>query len=62
MYDVLYSHHPSPCTVLASCTRREEAIDVARAEARRRHLPRMFLTGSPAIPFGDSILIIRSGP
>lgn len=62
MYDVLYRDNANQCTVLASRLGREAAVEVARDEARRRGVARMFLRGSASVPRGEAILIIRTGP
>lgn len=64
MYDVLYmayrdgSEHRS---VVASGLDRDEACELARAEARKRNAGRMFLAGSEPRATGDVVLIVESG-
>lgn len=62
MYDVLYLDKDHHCKVVASGLDREAAADVARAEAKRRHVGRMFLSGSASMPRTNAVVIIRSGP
>ena len=62
MYDVLYMERKRGCRVVACGLEREPATRLAREEARRRHVSRMFLAGSAGLPPGDSIVIVRSGP
>jgi hypothetical protein len=62
MYDVLYLDQRSHLKVLASGLNRESAAGLAREEARRRHVGRMFLTGSAAMPSSHAVVVIRSGP
>jgi hypothetical protein len=60
VYDVLYVDRTHRKKVVASGLAKEEACDLARAEARRRRAGRMFLAGSEAIPLSDCLLIVRS--
>jgi hypothetical protein len=62
MYDVLYLDPANRCKVVGSSLSRESAAGLAQAEARRRGIGRMFLSGSAAIPRGNAVLVIRSGP
>ena len=50
MYDVLYLDKQRSAGVVASHLERQSAIEVARAEARRRHAARMFAAGSATTP------------
>lgn len=60
MYDVLYLDQASHTRVIAEGLRRESAVTIARAEARRRRVGRMFLAGSDPAPRGELILIVDS--
>jgi hypothetical protein len=62
MYDVLYLDQLSNWKLLASGLNKESAAEVARVEARRRHVGRMFLTGSASMPRSHAVVVIRSGP
>jgi hypothetical protein len=62
MYDVLYVDEARRCTLLAGGLSRQEALERARAEARERRSPRLFLRGSESFPRGQAVVIIRSGP
>ena len=62
MYDVVYIDEGEHCAVLAAGLSRESAVETARAEAKRRGAPRMFLRGSISFPRGRAVVIIRSGP
>ena len=59
MYDVLYLDKQRSAGVVASHLERQSAIEVARAEARRRHAARMFAAGSATTP-GNVVLIVES--
>jgi hypothetical protein len=60
MYDVLYHDSSNRERLLASGLGREAACAVARAEARRRNVGRMFLAGSVPGPRSAMILIVES--
>lgn len=60
MYDVLYLDQASHQRVIAEGLARESAVTVARAEARRRRVGRMFLAGSEPSPQGELVLIVES--
>lgn len=60
MYDVVYLDGTRHSRVLATGLRRESAVSIARAEARRRRVGRMFLAGSETAPSGELILIVDS--
>ena len=60
MYDVLYLDRAHRERLVASGLARERACEVARAEASRRHVGRMFLAGSERAPLGDLVLIVDS--
>ena len=59
MYDVLYLDHSSRGKLVASGLQRGAACDLARAEARRRGVGRMFLAGSEGAPVGDCVVILQ---
>lgn len=59
MYDVLYlDRRNSPHTV-ASGLKRDAAVEIARHEASRRRVCRMFLAGSE--PRGETVVIVECG-
>jgi hypothetical protein len=60
MYDILYLDQSSRSRVIAAGLSREPAVTIARAEARRRRVGRMFLAGSELAPRGELILIVES--
>ena len=60
MYDVLYVDHGNRSEVVAQRLIRELAVSVARSEARRRSVGRMFLAGSEP-PSGGVVVIVESG-
>jgi hypothetical protein len=60
MYDVLYLDQTSHQRVIAEGLARESAVTIARAEARRRRVGRMFLAGSEPSPQGELVLIVQS--
>jgi hypothetical protein len=47
-------------TLLVAGLNRDGAVDLARAEARRRRVGRMFLAGSDPAPV-EQVLIVESG-
>jgi hypothetical protein len=59
MYDVLYLDRSNRQRLLAGGLAREAACQVARSEARRRRVGRMFLAGSEPAR-GEMILIVDS--
>jgi hypothetical protein len=61
MYDVLYRDGSNRERVLAAGVPRDRACELARIEARRRHVGRMFLAGSEALNRADVVLIVESG-
>ena len=61
MYDVVYLDRSQQHRVLAAGLGREGAVAIARAEARRLHVGRMFLCGSEPAPRGELVLIVDSG-
>lgn len=61
MYDVLYLDQGHHQRVIAAGLGRESAVTVARAEARRRRVGRMFLAGSEdPSPQGELVVIVDS--
>jgi hypothetical protein len=60
VYDVLYLDQTSHESVIATGLARESAVTIARAEARRRRVGRMFLAGSEPSPRGELVLIVQS--
>jgi hypothetical protein len=60
VYDVLYLDRARHQSVLGASLARGPAVDLARAEARRRRVGRMFLAGSELAPRGELILIVES--
>jgi hypothetical protein len=61
MYDVLYLDHSSTGKLVASGLAKHAACELARTEARRRRVGRMFLAGSEMAPVGDCVVIVHSG-
>lgn len=59
-YDVLYLDQASHPSVIAAGLARESAVTLARAEARRRRVGRMFLAGSEPSPRGELVLIVEA--
>ncbi len=60
MYKVLYRDTAHTEETIATGLAREAACELARAEARRRHVGRMFAAGSDLTPVADVILIVES--
>ena len=60
MYDILYVDRAHRETVVASGLGKAEACDLARAEARRRRVGRMFLAGSELGPLSECLVIVHS--
>jgi hypothetical protein len=60
MYDVIYLDPANRSKPLAEALRRESAVAVARSEARRRRVGRMFLAGSERPRAGELVVIIES--
>ena len=60
MYDVLYVDGTHREEVVASGLGKTAACDLARAEARRRQIGRMFLGGSETSSLSKCLLIVRS--
>ncbi len=46
--------------MIATGLNREAACELARSEASRRHIGRMFAAGSDLTPVGDVVLIVDS--
>jgi hypothetical protein len=61
MYDVVYLDETRRQRVLAAGLAREGAVSLARAEARRLRVGRMFLCGSERSPASKTVLIVESG-
>jgi hypothetical protein len=60
LYDVVYLDRSQRHQVLAGGIERDRAIAIARAEARRLRVGRMFLCGSEPAPRGELVLIVES--
>ena len=60
MYDVVYLDQAQHRRVLAAGLVRDCAVTLARTEARRLRVGRMFLCGSEQSPHGEMILIVES--
>ncbi|MGZ5307878.1 MAG: hypothetical protein ACXWDQ_03435 [Solirubrobacterales bacterium] len=60
MYDVVYTDQGNRQQLVAAGLARDVACDLARTEARRRGVGRMFLAGSEQSPPGEVILIVES--
>jgi hypothetical protein len=60
VYDVLYLDHSNHQQVLAAGLAKTAACNVAREEARRRRVGRMFLAGSEMGPVGDCVVIVHT--
>lgn len=60
MYDVLYMDRTRGEKLVASGLARQDACELARAEARRRGVGRMFLAGSELAQAGDLVVIVES--
>ena len=60
MYDVLYMDRRQREKIVASGLARQDACELARAEARRRGVGRMFLAGSELGRAADLVLIVES--
>ena len=61
MYDVVHLDQAHHARVLAAGLMRDSAVNIARSEARRLRVGRMFLAGSEDAPQGEMILIVESG-
>ena len=60
MYDVLYMDRTRGEKIVASGLARQDACELARAEARRRRVGRMFLAGSELGRGADLVVIVES--
>jgi hypothetical protein len=60
MYDVVHLDRSNRSRVIACGLDRTAAVDLARVEAARRRVGRMFLAGSE--PRGECVLIVPSAP
>jgi hypothetical protein len=60
VYDVLYMDRGNGAKVVARGLARQDACDVARAEARRRGVGRMFLAGSELGRADELVVIVDS--
>jgi hypothetical protein len=60
LYDVLYRDRTNTEQMIASGLAREAACELARTEARRRQVGRMFAAGSDPSPVGGVVLIVES--
>ncbi len=61
MYDVLYRDPKHAERLIAGGLDRESACALARSEAERLHVGRMFAAGSDLEPVADVVLIVESG-
>jgi hypothetical protein len=59
VYDVLYLDHSRRGKLVASGLDKGAACELARAEARKRGVGRMFLAGSEFGPVGDVVVIVH---
>jgi hypothetical protein len=60
VYDVLYMDRRQREKIVASGLARQDACELARAEAQRRGVGRMFLAGSELGRAADLVLIVES--
>jgi hypothetical protein len=60
VYDVLYLDQANHARVIAAGLGRDSAVTVARAEARRRRVGRMFMAGSEPSQRGELVVIVES--
>ncbi len=60
VYDVLYMDRSKGQRIVARGLERDDACDVAKAEARRRGVGRMFLAGSELGRPDDLVVIVDS--
>jgi hypothetical protein len=60
VYDVLYLDRSHGTKLVARGLAREAACETARAEARRRHVGRMFLAGSEPTVGSHVVVIVES--
>jgi hypothetical protein len=61
MYDVVYIDEARRQRVLAAGLARDGAVALARAEARRLRVGRMFLCATERSPASKTVLIVESG-
>ena len=61
MYDVLYLDRYGAAQTVAARLNRNAAADLARAEAQRRRVGRMFLAGSERPCRGEIVVIVADG-
>jgi hypothetical protein len=59
MYDVVYLDRTHRQRIIASGLGKDSAVTIARAEARRLRVGRMFLAGSESAP-GEVVVIVES--
>jgi hypothetical protein len=59
MYDVLYLDRQGTARTVAVQLNRDAAAELARAEANRRKIGRMFLAGSERPCRGDIVVIVN---
>jgi hypothetical protein len=59
MYDVVYLDRTHRQKIIASGLGKDSAVTIARAEARRLRVGRMFLAGSESAP-GEVVVIVES--
>jgi hypothetical protein len=60
LYDVLYRDPKHTERLIAGGLDREAACALARSEAEKLHVGRMFAAGSDLEPVGDVVLIVES--
>jgi hypothetical protein len=60
MYDVVYLDRTHHERILASGLGKDSAVSIARAEARRLRVGRMFLAGSEQALGGEVVVIVPS--
>jgi hypothetical protein len=60
VYDVVYLDSTSRSKPLATALGRDSAVALARTEARRRRVGRMFLAGSERPRAGEVVVIVES--
>jgi hypothetical protein len=60
VYDVLYFDHHHRGKLVAAGLEKGAACELARTEARKRGVGRMFLAGSEMSPVGDCVVIVHA--
>jgi hypothetical protein len=60
VYDVLYRGRGHSEKTIATGLAKDAACDLARAEARRLHVGRMFAAGSDVSAHAETVLIVES--